>query len=146
MVQKYLIGISPIIIYLSLHFFLVTHITKRKNLGLVLLLTLTSTIVVFIFSFFEKYSFVVNIPYVYLVNALICRYLLFNKITLNLKLHKLNYPFDPSIFFSGSIWGSWDMSSSNSNKPSFLELIFSIWIFVGPFFEMSLYIQSISKS
>ena len=147
MIQKYILGILPFILYMSLHFFLVTHIIKRKNLVLVLLLTFVATIIVFIFNFFEKYSFIVNIPYTYLINALISRYLLFNKITSNLKLHKLNSPFDPSVFITGVIWGSWDKSGSSDLKgPSFLELVFSIWIFVGPFFELYLFTQLITKS
>jgi len=138
----YLLSILPIAILIFFHFALAKIVVRKDKLQFLIILLSLSIIFGFCIPLLDTTDKldagkeVFFLPAIYLLNLVIFRYLLFNRITFKHKLHSSSYPFDPKIIFPGAIYLYWD--NKKTIKPSILEYIFSVWILIIPFFVIAL--------
>ena len=135
-IKKLALGLFPWLIFWIMYGWHTKKIIRYENLKPVLIVLLSVTMLPVIFFIIRKridyeiWMYEISIPYIYLFNTVISRYLLFNKITKEYNLHHLEYPYNPTISLAGVLWMYLSKEDEGKNF-SILELIFSMWIILG---------------
>ena len=136
LIKKLVLLSFPWLIFGILYGWHTKRITRFENLKVVLIILLSARLLPIIFYIIRKsidyewWMYEISIPYIYLFNTVISRYLFFNRVTKRYNLHHLEYPYNPTISFSGVLWFYLD-KEDKGKQLSILEIIFSIWIILG---------------
>lgn len=136
----------PMAIYMTLHYFMIGKMVKRRNLPMAML-TLLLAIAITTYAYLEngsrftKENAMLIFPTTYLIGAIVLRYLIFQPYFK--KFFPLKKPpYDPEIVYSSKSGLFWDKKNYEASP---IELIYSVVIFIFPFL-CALIIASIQES
>ena len=141
--MSYFLCALPIAVRIIFGFF-IERFLKRDNLKQSILFTIITTIVTTLTCvyagnmFFKNAEIIFVMPLIYIANAIVLRYLLFNRYTANWALNGDERPYDPVIVKGNTIIFS---QKGNSRKDTLVEVIYSIWIILFPMICVFLYFK-----
>lgn len=128
-------AIIPFAIFFFLHFSLNYYLKRaflKRAVFLSFVLLVYSSVYFFIGS--RKYcsvEIITLVPSAYLLNALVFRYILFNKFFCKWTLNRDTEPYDPIIVLPGSLYTK---QTSERRPATIIEFIYSVWILLFPWF------------
>lgn len=141
--MSYFLCALPIAVRIIFGFF-IERFLKRDNLKQSILFTIVTTIVTILTCvyagnlFFKNAEIIFVMPLIYIANAIVLRYLLFNKFTCSWSLKGEERPYDPIVVKGNTIL----LKQNNSlRKGTLVEVLFSIWIIIFPMLCVFLYFK-----
>ncbi|MDA3613992.1 hypothetical protein [Polluticaenibacter yanchengensis] len=141
--MSYYIYAIPIAVRIIFGFF-IERILKRENLKksvVFTIITFIATVMTCVYAgnlFFKNAEVLFMMPFIYIANAILLRYLLFNKYTSNWSLAGDSVPYDPILVKGGTYLLN---QNNNMRKGTPVEMIYSIWIIVFPMICVFLYFK-----